>query len=33
MTLDAKFSDKKLQCNINIEATKRSALSSGKVYK
>ena len=33
MTLDAKFRDKKLQCDINIEATKRSTLSSGKVDK
>ena len=31
MTIDDKIRDKKLQFNINIEAAKISALSSGKI--
>ena len=31
MTIDNKIRDEKLQCDINREATKLSALSSGKI--
>lgn len=31
MTIDGKFRDAKLQCNINREAAKIFALSSGKI--
>ena len=33
MTIDDKFRDEKLQYNINKEAAKISALSSGRIYK
>ena len=33
MTIDDKIKDQKLQSNINREATKMSALSSGKLDK
>ena len=33
MTTDDKIKDEKLQCNINREAAKISALSSGKIDK
>ena len=33
MTIDEKTRDEKLQCNINKEAAKISALSSGKIDK
>ena len=33
MTIDEKIRDKKLQCDINREATKVSVLSSGKIDK
>ena len=33
MAIDDKIKDKKLQYNINREAAKRSALSSGKIDK
>ena len=33
MTIDDKIRDEKLKYNVNTEATKISALSSGKIYK
>ena len=33
MTIDDKIRDEKLKYNVNREATKISALSSGKIYK
>ena len=33
MTIDNKIRDEKLKYNVNREATKISALSSGKIYK
>ena len=33
MTIDDQISDKKLQYDINREAAKTSALSSGKIHK
>ena len=33
MTIDDKIKDEKLQCDVNRQATKISALSSGKVDK
>ena len=33
MTIDAKIKDEKLRYNIDREAAKISALSSGKIYK
>ena len=33
MAIDDKIKDEKLQCDINREATKISALSSGKIDK
>ena len=33
MAIDNKITDEKLQCHINREATKISALSSGKIDK
>ena len=33
MTIDYKISDEKVQCNINRDAAKISALSSGKIDK
>ena len=33
MTIDDKIKDEKLKYNVNREATKISALSSGKIYK
>ena len=33
MTIDDKIKDEKLKYDINIEASKVSALSSGKIYK
>ena len=32
MTFDDEIRNEKLKCNINREATKISALSSGKIY-
>ena len=32
MTIDDEIRNEKLKCNINREATKISALSSGKIY-
>ena len=32
MTMDDKIRDEKLQCDINRETAKISALSSGKIY-
>ena len=33
MTINDQIRDEKLQCNVNREATKISALSSGKIHK
>ena len=33
MTIDDKIRDEKLQCHINGDVVKISALSSGKIYK
>ena len=33
MTINGQIKDEKLQCNINREAAKISALSSGKLHK